>query len=120
MKIPRPTGDAGSLRHVRFQMADPDVGTFEGWTDGTRWNGWLNVEVDASTHFEILGRIAASYGTEGPPGSTMRHPASEKDSSYAVGLWEALSGLEQLRPDEDGRYSYANCYCTQEVVAAPS
>jgi hypothetical protein len=30
-------------------MADADLGTFDGWTDGTFWNGWLNVEVDART-----------------------------------------------------------------------
>ena len=100
-------------------MPDPDLGTLEGWTDDTVWNGWLNVEVDASTHFEILGRIAASYGTQGPTGGTIHHPATEADSSYAVGLWEALSGLEQLRPNERGRYSYANCYCTSEVMPAP-
>jgi hypothetical protein len=96
-------------------MADPDLGTFQGWTDDTFWNGWLNVEVDASTHFEILGRIAASFGTDGPHGAAIHHPATEPDASYAVGLWEALSGLEQLRPDEAGRYSYANAYCAKEV-----
>jgi hypothetical protein len=48
----------------------------------------------------------------------MHHPATDADSSYAVGLWEALIGLEQLRPDGDGRYSYANCYCTKEVDTA--
>lgn len=97
-------------------MADPDLGTFDGWTDETFWNGWLNVEVDATTHYEILGRIAAAYGTEGPVGRAIRHPAEEKDTSYAIGLWEALSGLEQLAPNESGRYSYANCYCTSEVL----
>src|SRR5258708_23131196 len=101
-------------------MADPELGDFEGWTDDTFWNGWLNVEVDSSTHFEILGRITASYGTTGATGTAIHHPATEADSSYAVGLWEALSGLEQLRPDENGRYSYANCYCTKEVVVASS
>ena len=99
MRAQPPDSGARSLRRVMFHMADPDLGTFEGWTDDTRWNGWLNVEVDAPTHFEILGRIAASYGTEGPTGSTVHHPASDTDSSYAVGLWEALSGLEQLRPE---------------------
>lgn len=118
MSVQRPDSAARSLRRVTFHMADPDLGTFEGWTDDTYWNGWLNVQVEPATHFEILGRIAASFGTEGPTGSTIRHPATETDSSYAVGLWEALSGLEQLRPDEASRYSYANCYCTKEVVTA--
>src|SRR5258708_40301873 len=109
---------AAGLRRVRFQMADPDLGAFDGWTDDTFWNGWLNVEVDAATHYEILGRIAAAYGTDGPNGQVPHHPAEDKDASYAVGLWEALSGLEQLRPEERGRYSYANCYCTREVAPA--
>jgi hypothetical protein len=65
-------------------------------------------------HFEILGRIAAEYGTGRPP----RHPAEDTDAAYAVGLWEALSGLEQLSANERGRYSYANCYCAREAMTA--
>lgn len=104
--------DAKAMRPVRFHMPDPDLGTFPGWTDDTFWNGWLNVEVDAPTHFEILGRIAADYGR----GKALTHPALDTDAAYAVGLWEALSGLEQLSPNERGRYSYANCYCAREAM----
>ena len=103
-------------RPVRFQVADPELGTFDGWTDDTFWNGWLNVEVDPEVHYEILGRIASAYGRE----HSDHHPATDTDGSYAVGLSEALSGIEQLRPGESGRYSYAYCYCTREAIAAAS
>jgi hypothetical protein len=93
-------------------MADPELGTFDGWTDDTFWNGWLNVEVDPETHYAILGRSAAAYGVEHQD----RHPANDTDASYAVGLSEALSGIEQLTPNDSGRYSYAYCYCTREAL----
>jgi hypothetical protein len=101
-------------------MADPDLGKFEGWTDDTFWNGWLNVEVEPDIHFAILGRIAVSYGNERLAQDGVHHPAEDTDSSYAIGLWEALSGLEQLKPNDWGRYSYANCYCTREAVELSS
>ncbi len=101
-------------------MADSDLGAFDGWTNDTFWNGWLNVEVEAETHFAILGRVAASYGTERLTDSGKHHPAEDSDASYAVGLWEALSGLEQLTPNDRGRYDYANCYCTREAAELAS
>lgn len=51
------------LRRVRFHLADPDLGTFGGWTDDTFWNGWLNVEVNAPTHFVISKFSGASPPT---------------------------------------------------------
>jgi len=97
-------------------MADDDLGTFEGWTDDTFWNGWLNVEVAAETHSVILGRIASSYGNERLAKDGIHHPTEDAEASYVVGLWEALSGLEQLVPNERGHYSYANCYWPREVA----
>lgn len=49
-----------------------------GFTDGTKWNGWDNVRVTAETHGAILASMGAEADTE----------------------------LAQLKPDDDGLYSY--------------
>jgi len=76
------------MKNVRFGF-DEEFGPFDGRTDGSHWNGWLNVEVTAETHAKIRARAFELYGDEG------------EDDSFAA-----------FEPAADGWVSYANCLTT--------
>ena len=76
------------MRPVRFCFStDP---TYDGYTDDSTWNGWLNVEVDKSVFDQIIADFRESYG-------------EDFDESMA-----------EIEPNKHGRYDFSCCYCTME------
>lgn len=66
------------------------ITNFEGWTDGSRWNGFLNVRVSAETHAQV------------------REWVGDED-------WHDC-GFDEIEPDADGLYSYADGFAAEEVT----
>lgn len=77
------------MRPVRFGFEG--VGPFDGLTDGSTWNGFLNVWVTAEEHETVL--------------QAFRDNNMEGDDD------EMLAGL---KPNADGLVSYANGFVTSE------
>lgn len=76
------------LRPVRFGFDDD--GPYEGFTDGSTWNGWLNVSVTPETHAKIVEQFRGFH------------------------LDHGSNDFDDLEPGEDGLVSYANFYTTSE------
>lgn len=73
------------MRTIKFGFHD--VGPFDGYTDGSVWNGFINVWVDVKTHAAVIA-------------------AFRKQA-------EGAQDFEAMRPDADGRYCYANGFSTE-------
>lgn len=86
-------------RPVRFGFDDSP--TWDGWTDDTRWNGFLNVEVEPVVHAQMLEWFQQN-AEDGYPG--------EPEC-----IDECMADVLAMTPNGRGRYSYANGYATQEV-----
>lgn len=82
------------LAAVRFGF--DDVGPFDGLTDWTRWNGWLNIWVTPETHAEVVAAFKRQFETED------------------MGLTEEDHDFYTLKPDADGLVCYAMGYTTSE------
>ena len=78
-----------ALRPVRFTF--DDARAFDGLTDGTEWNGFLNVLVTPETHAAVIAYLLAC----------------EHDA-------EVMAEMAAL-PVRDGLVSYANGYATMEA-----
>jgi hypothetical protein len=78
------------LRAVRWCFVEPEH-AFEGFTDSTRWNGFLNVWVTPETHAAVLAYLR-------PDGD----PAS-------------IADMESLVPGDDGLVSYAGGFATEPL-----
>lgn len=74
--------------------------TYDGFTDGTHWNGWLNVEVSPEVHALVCEDIRDQI-------------ASINGDPEDCGLTDFL----EMVPNERGRYSYAYGYCAEEVTS---
>src|SRR5262249_27813430 len=59
----KPVHDKDGLRPVKWSFDYPDR-TFDGWTDDTTWNGFLNVCVDPFTRQEVVDAIRESAISE--------------------------------------------------------
>lgn len=79
-------------RKVRFAFADDTE--FDGFTDGTTWNGFDNIWVDADTFEAVL---------------TAWEKAGNEDNA------EMLAELREQTPDADGHYSFAYGFATQII-----
>ena len=82
------------LRPVRF--AFDDGVPFEGVTDDTYWNGWLNVRVTPETREAIVAHLRAEAGRDG---------GDERDY---------VSGIDEL-PERNGLVDLGWAYTTTEV-----
>lgn len=78
-------------RRVLFSFGDGQL--HRGFTDDSRWNGWLNVWVTPETHAEVLKELGAA----GPDDD------------------ENEGGLSTLEIGDDGLVSYAYGFCPEEV-----
>lgn len=83
-----------NLRPVQFCF--DEVGPFDGWTDGTTWNGWLNVWTTPETHKKIVAQFEVWR-------QASNLPQCEEDLEF-----------DNLEPGEDGLVSYAMGYTTSE------
>ena len=73
------------MRPVKFYfMGDP---TYNGFTDDTHWNGFINVWVTPEVHKQVVAD----------------HPIEDSDNDY----WD-------ITPDSDGLISYAGGFATSE------
>ena len=61
---------------------------FNGYTDGTTWNGWNNIWVDEETHLKVLDYLA-------------------KDYDYNFNLMFKENNFDELQPNKMGLYCYA-------------
>lgn len=84
--------EARGLRRVLFDF-NTDA-PWRGWTDGSRWNGWLNVWTTPETARKIVARF-------------------RQDASDEEGLRE-MEGLIAESALEDGLVCWGWCYCTRE------
>ncbi len=75
------------LRRVRW--AFDDMPTFDGFTDNTTWNGFLNVWVIPAVHDKVIVSMGREHVEE--------------------------SGIGEIVPDERGLISYAGGFTAQEV-----
>lgn len=82
------------LTPCRFYFGDDP--TYDGFTDGTTWNGFENIWVTAEVHKEIVERFEADYKVMGYKGDE---------------LAEAMESFD-IEPDDDGLYSYAYGFAT--------
>lgn len=80
-------------RAVRWTF-DDDTNAFDGWTDDTYWNGWLNVWVTPETHAQVLAKY--------PP--------------MCAADVEEEGGLHSLEPGNDGLVCYGWGFCASEVL----
>jgi hypothetical protein len=98
--------EAGEAKHeptpVRFHLADDRPKTFEGWSDGSTWNGWSNVTITPEVRAEITEDLRALWLAE-PSGIT---------------LDDYLSEIDTLPVGDDGRVSLAYGYCVTVCDAA--
>lgn len=76
--------EASGLRRCRFRFVDEP--TYAGWTDGSTWNGFLNVWVTPEVRDQIADNMDADEGCEG---------------CYAAEP-ETLEELRNLTPDANG------------------
>ena len=83
-----------TLKPCRFYFGDDP--TYDGFTDGTTWNGFDNVWVTEKTHKAIVGRFLKDYQVSGYHGSD---------------LLEIMESFN-IKPDNDGLYSYAYGFAT--------
>ena len=98
----RKATDGGFPTPVSFRVADGEV-IFEGWTDGSRWNGWLNVEVTPATRSAIVEEavaIARRYTD---------HDLSPEETDEATG------GMDTIPTGPNGRVSFAGGFTTCEA-----
>jgi len=88
-------GSRAGLRKVRWGFDfGPD---FDGYTDDTTWNGWLNVWVTPAVHKRVMAMLAR--GEREQPGSAT----------------DTIEEMREMKPDLRGLISYAYGYTTQEV-----
>ena len=83
-------------KKVNFVFDDSPI--FEGYTDGTKWNGFANVKVAEETHLLLLEYFASGYGYD-----------FDKMFEVEFGIGQ---GGSHLQPNENGLYSYAYGFCT--------
>ena len=83
-----------TLKPCRFYFGDDP--TYDGFTDGTTWNGFDNIWVTESVHKEIVERFTEDYKASG----YFTHDLDEVMESF------------MLQPNADGLYSYANGFAT--------
>lgn len=76
------------FRAVRWSFDDENV--FDGFTDDSRWNGFLNIWVTPEVHEKVLDAYKADLGE---------------------------SGLNEVKPDKNGFYCYGWGFTTHEVDA---
>jgi hypothetical protein len=82
------------LTPVKFFFGDDP--TYDGFTDGTTWNGFENIWVTKEVHEEIVTRFTEDYKVSGYEGDE---------------LAEAMESFN-IEPDDDGLYSYAYGFAT--------
>lgn len=78
--------DKSNFRKVRFTWDSERY--FDGWADGTTWNGFLNVEVEPEVHEEVKAHFA-------------------QFEDFNAEDWD-------LPPTKYGTISYANGFATYE------
>ena len=78
-------------KRVAFVFDDSPI--FDGYTDGTKWNGFANIKVNEETHLLLLEYFASGYIYD-----------FEKMFETEFGIGQ---GGEHIQPNEDGLYSYA-------------
>jgi hypothetical protein len=83
---------------VRFTFDDSSGQAFDGFTDGSRWNGFLNVQVTP----EVRDQIVATLRGNGPVGE------DGDGSDYTGGI--------ELLPILDGRVDLSNGFCTDTAA----
>ena len=97
-----------NLRPCRFGWDDSE--SYDGYTDGSTWNGWDNVCVSERVHNKILEEITLAM----PPRDRaevdrlMALPQSEWRDDEIQGIHPLL--MEEI--DEFRLYDYGNCYTT--------
>ena len=96
------TARNGFTAPVLFTMAGAHT-VFAGWTDGSRWNGWLNVEVMPGTRDAIVEELV----------ETARRHAGRILSRDEVD--EATGGIGAIPVDPNGRVSLTNGFTTLEA-----
>ena len=79
------------MRKINFSFEGGP--SYAGYTDDTHWNGWLNVEVEKSVFDQVLSDFQSKYGDD---------------------FADMVGDMPEIQPNESGRYSFANGYCTSE------
>lgn len=89
------------LRKVRWGFDAIDGPIFIGYTDDSRWNGWLNIWVTPTVHKSVI-RVMEKEERE--------QPGSAEDT---------LAEMRAMVPDDiRGLISYAHGYTTEEIPAS--
>lgn len=87
-------------RPVRFGFDGSPA--WDGYTDGTRWNGFLNVEVSPVVHDKVV--------------VWFREDAARRFPGEPETIAEVVGDLLAIRPNKRGRYSYACGFATTECT----
>lgn len=82
------------MKPVKFYFGDDPL--FDGFADGTTWNGFDNVWITADTMKQITDYFRADYQSAGYHGAD---------------LAEVMECFD-IEPDADGLYSLANGFAT--------
>jgi hypothetical protein len=81
------------MRQVQWWFEDGRTDrVYPGFTDDTRWNGWLNVCVTPETRDKIVADLRVDYGED----------------------YETAADIASLPIDKDGLVSLGSCYTAQE------
>lgn len=86
------------MRPVRWGF--DEMGPFDGYTDGSTWNGWLNVEVTPDVHAQVCEQMRRDMALIG-------------DDSEETNVFFAM------QPGPNGLVDYGNCYCATEWDDGP-
>ena len=90
------------VSRIKFSIAD-EGSVFSGWTDGTYWNGFINVEVSPRTRDAIVTALIEAARTNAG------HELGPDETEEATG------GIEGLPIYPGRRISLANGYTTREA-----
>lgn len=95
------------MRRVHWTFDDQVI--YEGWTDDTYWNGWLNVWVTPEVHKAVIADVQGVDGDD------------ESVASF-IEMTPVPTLTDDGKPDpRKGLISYAYAYCASEVpTAAPA
>ena len=86
-------------KKVNFVFDDSPI--FEGYTDGTKWNGFANIKVDEKTYLLLLEYFASGY----------RYDFDKMfETEFGIG-----QGGEYLKPNQYGLYSFAYGFATSII-----
>lgn len=101
----------GTLRAVRFEFDDSPA--FDGITDDSTWNGWLNVKVTPDTRDAIVAHFDAQFRAS----AYGKYIGSRGRQYIAPDRDDWIGGIDTIPVGPDGLVDLGGGFATREVDA---